>query len=131
MPPNKYYETLQDLVDNGKEPTPGMEYIIVNDLPKTILKNGKRIDTMLHQDTVVTDVVRKTTSRGQPDGYTFTIKETGVKMHTNYPSALAENTPENLAKLEEYHKLQKERDKLTKILHEKFNQLDTLAIKEE
>jgi hypothetical protein len=108
----------------GIEPNPNLEYLIVRDLEYGA--SGQKY----FRNTVVVNVKKCTDEHKRHDGYYFTLKDTGVEHHTMYPWLLAENTPSSRAKLEEYHKLWDERERLDKIISEKCKELDTLALRD-
>lgn len=75
---------------------------------------------------IVIDVVSKKSDNGYHLGYDFTIKESGIRCHCNYPWAFWENTPENLIKIEEYkveNEKLKEQEKKVKKLRKNIDQL--------
>jgi hypothetical protein len=81
--------------DNGK-PKSDMEYIYRLDMVWTPNELG---DKPIKKGTIVTNVVQL-----KNKSYEFLNKETGEVLKTNYAWALAENTPENVERIEIYEK---------------------------
>lgn len=79
--------------DNGK-PKPNMEYIYQLDM---VWKPHQLGSFPIKKGTIVTDVVQL-----EYGSYEFKCKETGQVFATTYSWALAENTPENVKKIEFY-----------------------------
>ena len=83
------------LIDkNNKIPNPDMEYIYRFDM----IWNPDILETKsIKIGTIVTNV------KQQPNkSYHFIIKDTGELCCTNYAWSLAENTPENIERIEKY-----------------------------
>lgn len=88
-----------------------LDYLIdkTNTKPKVDMEYIYRLDMVWKPDmlegfpikigTILTNVIQ-TSNRG----YEFNIKGDTEKFRTNYAWALAENTPDNLARIEEYEK---------------------------
>lgn len=96
---------LDILINSNKTPKDGMEYIHLNTEPipfGSIVKNVIKLDN---------------------DSFDFINKDTGVKYHTNYGWALAENTPENVQRLNDYLELKKEWEALHKKVKELRNKV--------
>lgn len=89
-----YFDFLID--KNNGQPKQGLEYIYRLDM---VWKPGGLEGYPIKVGTIVTDVVQL-----ENKSYEFTNKETGERLKTNYAWALAENTPENLKRIEEYEK---------------------------
>lgn len=107
---NKHIEDYMYAVlkDNGKI-KPNMEYIYLLDM---IWKPNQFGDQPIKVGTIMKDVIQS-----ENGGYEFTCKETGERFRTNYAWALAENTPKNIKRIEEYNeeysKLQKFENKVS------------------
>ena len=82
--------------DNNKEPKPGMEYVYKLNEIWTV---NSLFSKPIKRWSVMINVIKKDNG-----SYEFTSKETGESFRTNYGWALAENTPENLIRIEEYEK---------------------------
>jgi hypothetical protein len=80
---------------------------------------------------IVTDVESKKREDGYHLGYDFTIKDSGIRCHCNYPWAFWENTPENLVKINEYRMEQKKLNEQKKLVEKLRNNIDQLSIKDE
>lgn len=91
------------------------EYILLIDLTKHVKITDPADDDLdkfklfreiiIPADTIVINVKHREVRTSRPglyNGYTFTIKETGVESWTYYGWALGPNTPENIKKFEEY-----------------------------
>jgi len=89
-----YFDFLID--KNNGHPKHDIEYIYRLDM---VWKPGELEGYPIKIGTIVTDVVQL-----ENKSYEFTNKETGERLKTNYAWALAENTPENLKRIEEYDK---------------------------
>lgn len=107
---SEWHDGLYKELDNGK-PNPDMEYI-------------NRLDMgSLKTNTIVNNVINK-----YNDGYEFTVKETGERLRTYYAWSLAENTPENVLKIEKYDREYlkfKEYEKYLNFLREDIITLDS------
>lgn len=103
--------------DNGK-PNPNMEYIYRMDM---VWVPGKLGDIEMRKDSIVTNVVQL-----QNGGYEFLCKETGRKLCTNYAWALAENTPENILRIQKYDEEYKKFKEYEKYLTNLRNDIITL-----
>ena len=83
------------LIDKDTDsPKSGMEYIYRMDIVWTPNKIG---DKPIKVGTIVNNVIKK-----EVGNFEFTNKETGELLRTNYAWSLAENTPENIIRIEEY-----------------------------
>jgi len=89
-----YFDFLIDQ-GNGK-PKPGMEYIYRLNM---CWRPGQLGYIPMKIGTIMIDVVQL-----ENKSYEFTNKETGERLRTNYAWSLAENTPDNIKKIEEYDK---------------------------
>ena len=89
---------LDFIIDkNIKIPIKGMEYIYRMNM---VWKPEIRLQSFpIKINTIVINVVRK-----ENGGFEFTNKETGERLCTNYAWALAENTVENIIRIQEYDK---------------------------
>lgn len=137
---------LDCLIDNGNEPKVGIEYIYQLDMAWPIydkddnrssyisneierfVNSQKELDSFsykpfsikVNRDIIVIDVTsKKDLESGRHLGYDFTIKDSEIRCHCNYPWAFFENTPENLIKIKEY----KEEDKKLDIQKKKVKSL--------
>jgi len=88
-----YFDFLIDKNNNSK-PNPNLEYIYRLD---RVWEPNKLGDKPIKKDTIVTNV--KQLNNG---AYEFTCKETGETLRCNYSWALAENTKENIDKINAY-----------------------------
>ena len=144
---------FDSLIDKGQEPKVGMEYIydlymawpiyskddnrlsgFIEGEKEPEVNSQEELDNLPYQPysikvkegIIVIDVVSKKSDDGYHLGYDFTIKESGIRCHCNYPWAFWENTPENLIKIDEYkiedEKLKKQEKKVKK-LRKNINQL--------
>ena len=96
------YECLRDLIEKGNKPNSNLEYFILRDL----IHYGDHFQddpVTIKEGTIVINVEQ---AKGKL-GYYFIVKETGLKVETNYPWALAEYTEENYKKYEEYKEKEK------------------------
>jgi len=144
------------LIDSGREPKVGMEYIYDLDMAWPIygkddtrnssFVEGKKDDIYVHSQgeldslsykpysikvkkgIIVTDVESKKREDGYHLGYDFTIKDYGIRCHCNYPWAFWENTPDNLMKIEEYKIEQKKLDEQEKLVKRLRNNIDQLSL---
>jgi hypothetical protein len=82
------------LINSNKEPKFGMEYIYLLDVAWII---GTFDTVSVDFGCIMTDVVKLPN-----DSFEFTHKETGKRYRTNYGWALAENTPENVERINAY-----------------------------
>lgn len=89
-----YFDFLID--KDNTQPKVDMEYIYRLDI---VWKPNELTSYPINIGTIVTNVIQ--TNNG---GYEFNIKGENETLRTNYAWALAENTPDNLAKIEEYEK---------------------------
>lgn len=97
---------LDFLINQNKEPKEGMEYIYLHDMVFII---GKLDSVKVKYGSIVTDVVKL-----ENDSFEFTLKEDGKSYCTNYGWSLAENTPENLDRINAYLESDKKLEKLKK-----------------
>ena len=125
QPPN-----LNHLIKKGIEPKPNQEYVLFIDSIHTPIPYEWR-DKLEYTPagTIVHNVRIRTNEDGAHLGYDFTIKETGVESHTNYPWNLLEYTPENMKVLAEYRQKEAELVKMEKELKAFRETLSTLEIK--
>ena len=79
--------------------------------------------------TIVTNVRIRRNEDGDHLGYDFTVKDTGMMSHTNYPWNLLEYTPENMIELAEYRQKEALVRKLEEELKKFRKTLKTLEIK--
>ena len=85
---------LDALINSNKEPKAGMEYIYLLDVAWII---GTFDTVEVERGCIMTDVVKR-----HNDSFEFTHKESGKRYETNYGWALAENTPENIERINAY-----------------------------
>jgi len=94
-----YFDFLID--KKNKQPKVDMEYIYLLD---EVWKPNELGSIPIKKGTIMIKVVQLDNK-----SYEFICKDTGEKYHTNYAWSLAENTPENLKRIEiyenEYRKL--------------------------
>ena len=96
--------------DNGK-PKQDMEYIYRLDI---VWRPNELGSEEIKVGTIMTDVIQLPNR-----SYQFKNKETGDILRTNYAWALAENTPENIIKIEKYeeeYKKFQQHEQLIKLL---------------
>jgi len=89
-----YFDFLID--KENKPPQVGMEYIYRHDI---IWKVGDHNPYDIKPGTIMKNVVQLDSG-----GYEFFCKETGEKFKSNYSWSLAEDTPENVVRIEKYEK---------------------------
>ena len=111
-----YFDFLIDK-DNGK-PNPDLEYIYLLDMVWIPNQLG---DVPIKKGTIVTNV--KQLDNGS---YEFINKETGEILETNYAWSLAENTPENILKIEKYNQEFKKFKEYEKQINKLRNEIVTL-----
>jgi hypothetical protein len=88
---------LDFLIDkDNRTPKIGLEYIYRHDM---VWKPNDLTGYPIKVGTIVTNVIQISNR-----GYEFNIKGDTETLRTNYAWALAENTPDNLARIEEYDK---------------------------
>lgn len=87
-----YFDFLID--KTNKNPKKDMEYIYLMDM---VWKPGQLEHVVIKPHTIMTDVIQL-----ENKSYEFTCKETNERLKTNYAWSLAENTPENKKRIEEY-----------------------------
>lgn len=109
---------LDYLIHDNKEPKEEMEYIYLLDM---IWKPNVFGSFPMTIGTIMTNVKRL-----HNDSFEFTDKETGERYRTNYGWALAENTPENLIRIEEYNIAKNEMDVLKKKVKKLRNKITDL-----
>lgn len=80
----------------NKKPKDNMEYIYRLDMVWTPNELG---DKPIKIGTIMTNVIQLDNR-----SYEFSCKETGERLRTNYGWALAENTPDNIKRIEKYEK---------------------------
>jgi len=110
---------LDYLINDNKEPKEDMEYIYLLDMANKPNEFGS---FPMSIGTIITNVKRL-----YGDTFEFKDKETGEIYRTNYGWALAENTPENLIRIENYFIAKNELElieKKTKRLRDKIVNLD-------
>lgn len=90
---------LDALINSNKEPKAGMEYIYLLDVAWIL---GKLETAPVEFGCIMTDVVKL-----ENDSFEFTHKESGERYRTNYGWALAENTPENIERINAYMESEK------------------------
>jgi len=119
------------LIDKGKEPKIGMEYIYSINMAWPH-EDGKKSMTSIDVESgiIVIDVVAEKAQDGYHLGYDFTIKETGVRCHCNYAWAFWENTPENMVKIEEYREEKDKLDEQEKLVDKLREGIEQLTIKQ-
>jgi len=118
------------LIDEGREPIVGMEYIYNLNMAwphEDGKKSMKSID--VENGIIVTDVVAEKTEDGYHLGYDFTIKKTGQRCHRNYAWAFWENTPENLVKVEKFREEKAKLDEQERLVDELREDIAQLTIK--
>ncbi len=121
---------FDSLIEKGNEPKVGIEYIyqldiawpiydkdddrpgsIGNKIGEPNVKSKQELDSFsckpysikINRGAIVIDVTsKKDLESGRHLGYDFTIKDSEIRCHCNYPWAFFENTPENLIKIKEY-----------------------------
>jgi hypothetical protein len=103
--------------DNGK-PKPNMEYIYRLDMVWTPNELG---DKPIKVGTIMTNVIQFDNG-----SYEFTCKETGETLRTKYAWALAENTTENILKIEKYEREYKKIKEYEMIINKLRNDIITL-----
>lgn len=134
----KVYNDLNSLIEIGKEPVKDMEYIVMREyphyIPRTSPSEGihdfRLHDEIIIQEGTIVNNVRVKKENGRHLGYNFTIKETGLESHTNYPWILAENTPENVVKIAQLKESEKEIERLESILSSLRSKINTLKFYE-
>lgn len=109
---------LDYLIHSNKEPKEGMEYIYLLDM---VWRPGELGDLPMEYGSIMTDVVKL-----ENDSFEFTHKETGERYRTNYGWALAENTPENVEKINQYIESKKELEELERITNKLRNEISDL-----
>jgi hypothetical protein len=114
-----YFDFLID--KNNSQPNPDMEYIYRMDMVWT---PNELKDKPIKVGTIVNNVVQL-----ENKSYEFTNKETGELLRTNYAWALAENTPENVERIELYEKEYIEFKKHEKKINSLRNNITTLKPK--
>ncbi len=145
------------LIDKGREPKAELEYIYVlnmawpiyreederstycPDEKQVYVNSQEELDSFSYRPhsikvkeyIIVTDVKSKKSEDGYHLGYDFTIKDSGIRCHCNYPWAFWENTPENLVKINEYKVEQKKLDEQEKLVKRLRNNIDQLSIDDE
>ena len=145
------------LIDKGQEPKVGMEYIYAlnmawpiyredddrstycTDEKQVYVNSQEELDSFSYRPhsikvkkyIIVTDVKSKNREDGYHLGYDFTIKDSGIRCHCNYPWAFWENTPENLVKIKEYMMEQKKLDEQEKLVERLRNNIDQLSLDDE
>ena len=140
------------LIDKGREPKVGMEYIynfnmawpyyeggeggnISEDGISIYSKEefdsikGKPYSINIKNGLIVEDVVAIKAEDGYHLGYDFTIKDFGVRCHCNYAWAFWENTLENMVKIEEYRKGKAKLDEQEKFVEKLRKDIEQLTIK--
>lgn len=91
---------FDELIDDNKEPKKGVEYIYMLDMVWKLGKSGKLRSFDIKPGTIVVDVEKQYNG-----SFRFNLKEGGDDIYkTNYGWSLAENTPENILKINEYEK---------------------------
>ena len=147
---------FDSLIDKGQEPKVGMEYIYDLDMAWPIyskddnrisgfiegekepeVNSQEELDNLPYQPhsikvkegIIVIDVVSKKNDDGYHLGYDFTIKDSGIRCHCNYPWAFWENTPDNLVKIEEYKVENEKLKKQEKIVKKLRKNIDQLSLK--
>lgn len=104
-------------------PKPDVEYILTYDAPIDF----REAKGFLKRGTIVNNV----TYNSEFGCMDYVVKETGLKQHTYYPWALAENTPENVERMKEEDAQQvivnREEQKLIKLRRN----VSTLMLREE
>lgn len=113
------------LIQEGKEPKAGMEYIYRFHIA---FKANQLESFSLEPNIIVDNVVSTRDSSGQHTGYNFTIKGTTEVLHCSYAWAFAENTPENVARIQEYDNFKKRYLELAEKHEELFNSINTLKV---
>lgn len=111
-----YFDFLIDK-DNGK-PNPDIEYIYLLD---EVWIPNKLGGVPIIKGTIVTNV-KQLDNRS----YEFINKETGEILGTNYAWSLAENTPENILKIEKYNQEFKKFKEYEKQINKLRNEIVTL-----
>jgi hypothetical protein len=125
QPPN-----LNHLIKKGIEPKPNQEYILfMGQIHAPVPYVWQDKPYFIPSGTIVKDVKIRTNEDNDYLGYDFTVKETGLVYHTNYPWNLLEYTPENMKKLAEYEKKEAKLRKMEKELKAFRKTLATLEIK--
>jgi len=105
------------LVEKGKEPTPGMEYIYRMDM---VWREKKLEHEPFEKYRIVINVEQ------YKGGYKFVDKLTGEKYQCSYNWAFAENTPENWVNIAGYESLCDEYKILEKKVDMAGNKIKTL-----
>ena len=127
---------FDSLIEKGQEPKAGMEYIYAIDTAwpyydgerGSLFGDERPYSIKVKKYIIVTDVESKKREDGYHLGYDFTIKDSGIRCHCNYPWAFWENTPENLVKINEYKVEQKKLDEQEKLVKRLRNNIDQLSL---
>lgn len=140
------------LIDKGKKPKVGMEYIYNFNMAWPKFEDGKNGSILNNEFTInskedfdslkvkpysikikngliVTNVVEKKSVDGYHLGYDFTIKDFGIRCHCNYPWAFWENTPENLVKIKKYREEKSKLDEQEKMVDVLRKDIEQLTVK--
>ena len=145
------------LIDDGKEPKSGMEYIYNHNMAWPIYREDdsrssdfadgnkdpevnsqEELDNLecrpysikVKKGIIVTDVISlKHPTEGYHRGYEFTIKESGIRCHCNYPWAFWENTAENIFDIIEYKSELKKLNDQQRLIDRLRKNIDQLTIK--
>lgn len=115
----KYFDFLID--KNNVQPKSDMEYIYRHDM---VWKSGHFGDIPIKPGTIMIDVIKL-----ENNSYEFTCKETGERFRTNYGWSLAENTPENVKRINRLEKEQIKLKKFEKKVAELYDKVITLKSK--
>lgn len=91
---------FDELIGDNKKPKKGVEYIYMLDMVWKLGKSGELRSFDIKPGTIVVDVEKRDNG-----SFRFNLKEGGDDIYeTNYGWSLAENTPENILKINEYEK---------------------------
>lgn len=122
---------LKSLVDEGKETTPGREYMVIGGVdgyhPHETGGYNMWEHTRIVGGTILTNVYQERDESGRPMGFWFTIKETGAKYHTNYGWALGEHTPENITLIQEWEEFKAVSEQAQRIAKRAFGRINKLS----
>lgn len=121
---------LDGLIDQGLMPDSTKEYILMMDLELSPRDSIFKKIGFAAEGSILINVVATRNSNNWHTGYDFTVKESGLESHTNYPWALALNTPENVLKIEAMKIARKKLDEAEAIFKAAWNEIETLKIKE-
>jgi hypothetical protein len=114
------------MIEKGKEPRTDINYIVMMDLPASVLYETPFVE----KGTIVKDVKIRTNQDGNIHlGYDFEMVETGEKCHTNYSWVLAKHTPDNMLKLSIFEGIKAQLEKLEKECENARFSVETLAFK--